>query len=301
MSNVDFCYHPITTETLIYSMEGIVDLRMVIFLCPIDYEFLWKSEMNIGQKKPPSGSKPSSVLLMKFDNQGECLNCGFNNGKGAFKNAITMSISTEVKNNNIKICPKRIQLTGAKSFDNGKESIMHYLNHVLEIDNLIREMNFKSEMRDSTLNWLEQWTKGPPYILFDEEGFPRIEHYLVQPSKEDLDLAEAREIIDRRYADLLLNKVRDYRLERHPRIDYMFDDVHSDYVQFLKTIPNKKCVILERPYKLSDMHIGTININYNLGFLINRHLLDKCIYKYKGFISRFINTIEDKCEIQLEC
>lgn len=306
MSNVKFEYHPITTMTLVYRMSGLIDLATIFPLLPIkrlDISAFSGKKNNVKNFKIPVVSEPGSILSAGFGH--EVRGIIRSSAPEAFKNSITLDISTKLKNINMKISPQTIQLTGAKSFSGGREAVEYFIDHVYNIDNMLREMNYKPEERDAAMEWVIENTKGITMLIRDyevENGFYIENQINMIDIKDNLVKQEIEDKkLNIKFIEFLLSYVLDFKDPHFLDNGSSMDDSHSTYNLFLNLLKNKECCIIDYPYGIEVMDIGTININYSLGFLVDRHKLANLINGYKGFFGRFFNSIENKSTIQLPC
>jgi|SRR6056297_162436 len=283
MSTVDFEFQKITTITAICDMKGDIDQETFFNLLPITkIETSPDNEKSKAKKyKFKTLGKPGTILSARYNERYRGIVRSVNTK--AFKNSITFDISTEKKVVNIKLSRKTVHLTGVKSVGNGQEAIRYIVKHVYTIDDLLKRMNAYRNLRDRTIEWVRQNTKGENMLIKNSKSVYEIF------TKTQFPLITIPEDVDLQYAMFLLEFIDEY--ENH--------NIYSMFLEYVKRC--EKC-INEGPYDIDKFRIGTMNINYYLGFFVNRRVLNKLIQNKKPeYTSRFYNVIENKVTINKIC
>lgn len=295
MSNVKFEYNKITTMTLIFRMRGLIDIDTIFPLLPIkrisseEYRTINK-RVNVKNLKIPL-VKPGSIISAKYKDQKRGLIVS--NSK-PFKNSISMYISTQMKYINMKISPHTIQITGAKSFANGREAVNHFVNHIYNIHDNLRNMNENPEERDKAVEWILKKSRGFSFLKDLENG--------------EKILSDRLELVDynseenkSEFIKFLSSYIIDFKDPEYIENGSYQNDDYNTYKIFLNLLKQRDSCIVEHPYKIRKMDISTLNINYSLGFLVDRQKLYELINGREGFSAEYHNTIVNRCTILLPC
>src|SRR5438445_5197925 len=199
------------------------------------------------------------------------------NRKKFFKNTINLDISTTLKNINLKLSPEKIKLCGAVSKENGLEAVHLILNHLKNIKCYMEEIHFIDYNR--IINIIHNQFTGRPLLKHCVETvMTNNGNFNIHTYKNDYDINTQ--------VDLMI----DEKLDQY--IKSLSNDMiyHSDYDNKLKNLLNFK------PVYTDDIHIEQINevmvnYNYNLGFKINRDMLNNLIDGKYGFVSNYDNAL----------
>lgn len=153
---MDFKKLKITTMTLIFELEGKIDLRSAMYLLPI-------TKINVNTEKS------LAKYIVPLCNNGDIITLQYGPiirgfirklNKRFFKNSIGVYMSTSTKNLSFKISPNTFQLCGASSRANGLEAanaIINHLNIIYEMQLYIR--NNKQDYIDC-VSWLKSNSLG---------------------------------------------------------------------------------------------------------------------------------------------
>jgi hypothetical protein len=272
----------ITTMTMVFILNGKVDVVSAFHLLPIT---LVKEKPKTGTKyKLPKHDIPGSIISMNFRG----LNRGIiRNRKKFFKNSINMDISTTIKNINLKLSPKKIQLCGAVSKENGLEAVYNVLHHLTNIKCYMEELHL-SKYHD-IIPILSTWQgdeikKHTVETIHAEQGTIHIHYeqvdYSIQPRPSDL--------------NFLTPNLSNY-------IKLLSDDLiyHSDYMNKMRNLLLFKPVYNHDYIDISVINEVMVNYNYNLGFKVNRDQLNILIDGQNGFISNYDNALVNNVTIEL--
>lgn len=283
MSVVDFEYNLITTITMVFRMKGEIDLHTLFPLLPItklDLPVKSGRSSNVKNFKIPVLAPAGSIVSARVEDQ--VLGIVRSTSKKAFKNSITLDMAIKTKYINMKVSRQTIQMTGPKSIDNGKEAVVYLIKHIYHINSMLRQMYTNPIERDAAIEWVLANTKSSDTYMMYEDGDWDIDYGVEMPT------CPIPDNINKIFADFLLSHITKY-------------DSYLTYTLFLNLIKNKKSCIITQPYDIGKVEIGTININYSLNFMIDRHKLVNLINGRNGFLARFVNSIETKASIELPC
>lgn len=275
MSVVDFDEHKVTTMTIIMPLLGEIDLAKVFPLLEITRIELKQNRRRTKKYKIPFCGIPGAILSARFE--------GFVRGiikstsTNSFLNAITIDISTEEKNVNIKLSKSKIQMCGATSIELARMAAKYILEHLYAIQEKLEYMASNIEHRNECIEWLKSVSKGQE--MLDEEGTPC--HELITIKK----IEEIPDVIDKEIALFLIKMSADF-------IKY------EDYCCKLDWICGIKSII-QKPLEVIDAVKVMVNFNYDLGFNVSRLALIHKINGLNGFTARFRNTADHNVTIEL--
>lgn len=285
--------------TLIFRMSGLIDIDTIFPLLPIkrispkEYNSSGK-RVNVKNLKIPL-VKPGSIISAKYVDQKRGL---IVSNSRPFKNSISMYISTQMKYINMKISPHTIQITGAKSFANGREAVNHFVNHIYNIHNNLRNMSQNPEERDQVIEWILKKCRGFSFLkdIGDERKVISDRLELI-----DCDSEKIKKGLNLEFVKFLSSYIIDFKDPDYiENCSYQNDD-YNTYKIFLNLLKLRDSCIIEHPYKIRKMDISTLNINYSLGFLVDRQKLYKLVNGREGFYAEYSNTIVNRCTILLPC
>lgn len=287
----------LTTMTLVFLLEGAVNLSPAFYLLPItNVEFTLPKR----QKKKfelPHCSTPGAILSMRFS--GETRGIIRSTSGRYFKNSITIDLSTKTKNVSIKLSQAKIQMCGASSEEQGLEGAQYIIDHLINIQDEIDYIHANKDIAQETLKWLKEETKGnkvkrPVYkeeeirIVTDEEGREEeIIEKIFSHFEEDFSIKSVDDFShapDQRIASFL--------------IKYNNFEHHSVYMSELEWIVSLDKIIT-RPLAIKKVIKAMVNYNYNLGFTVDRFALHRLISHRSGFFSSYDNCVEHCVNIKL--
>lgn len=140
----------ITTMTLIFNLDCVIDLRTAFLLTPITKIENNETKTKYRTRYKIPHYKEGSILSMRYR--------GFTRGilktltKRYFKNSVTVDLSLKEKNVNVKMCASKFHMCGAKTMDQGYEGANIMLKNLEYISNIIKRMNENPEIKQKTLN-----------------------------------------------------------------------------------------------------------------------------------------------------
>lgn len=280
---LDYDKLKITTMTMVFILNKKIDIMSAFHLLPItlvDDKMLAKTVKN----KLPKHDVPGSIISMNFRgmNRGLIRNC-----KKFFKNSINLDISTTLKNINLKLSPEKVQLCGAVSRENGIEAVTLLLNHLQNIKGYIDQLN--------NIDYQKIMTS--------------INHFKGAATKkhttEIINSCELKFTLHHYHDDFLINhkKYKNYLLDEDiiNYIQSLSNDMtyFNDYYSKIKNLLNFKSLFDDQNVFIKDTNEVMVNYNYNLGFKINRDLLNQLIDGKNGFISNYDNALVNNVTIEL--
>ncbi len=259
----------ITTMTLIFELEGKIDLKVAAYLLPI-------TKVNLNTDK----------VLAKYNvplcNQGDIITLqlgplirGFirKTCKRFFKNSIGVYMSTSTKNISFKISPTTFQLCGASSRQNGLEAATSIINHLTKINTFLSLIKNNKEEYQQAVDYLTENCKGSPIQKNEQDDYT-----LIKPLSIPTDLNWDIVHFLLRYTD-----------------DMFF---YSDYVEKIKNI--SRCpFVFENKLELVNINEVMVNYNYNLGFRVDLTELDRLIYLRYGLYSYYDNALVNCVTVEL--
>lgn len=281
----------ITTMTMVFILNNKIDIMSAFHLLPItlvDEKFLNK----IINNKLPKHDIPGSIVSMNFK--------GMNRGlirkrKKFFRNSINLDISTSIKNINLKLSPGKIQLCGAVSRENGSEAVTFILNHLKNIKMNINELK--------TIDY-------PNFVssLTHFKGEPTKKHMVETIQSHHYDI-----YIHRYQDDFTINRKKyHYKFLNKQTVYYIYslsNDMafYSDYLSKMRNLLNFNDLYKNEnenenehdDLDVLDVNEVMVNYNYNVGFKINRDLLNVLIDGKNGFMSNYDNALVNNVTIEL--
>lgn len=284
---ISFRNLPVTTATIIIPINGeILSYNNIFSLFDITYMSLPpKLKVRSREKKKfniPFCPVPGSILSVRY--QGNTRGIITSISSTYFRNSITMDISTQSKNVNIKLSSGIIQLCGAKSLDIAIEAANHVLEHANKIQSDVDFMNNNPDLVTKAIKWMDDMTVGK-YILREDLISAEINLMSVMKDNEiilpwfDVEKVEEGRIINMFYSlatqfnyhSSLMNVIRNY----YTNITLVCDNLSIKY---------------------NEIRREMTNYNYDTGFTINRRALFEAINTLydKGkisFIAQFWNLV----------
>lgn len=287
----------LTTMTLVFILEGSVELEPAFSLLPITRIDFAPPKRQKKKFELPHCSIPGAILSIRYS--GETRGIVRSTNGGYFKNSITIDLSTTTKNVSTKLSQTKIQMCGASSEEQGQEGAQYLINHLLVLQEEIDYIKANPDKARETLNWLVEKTKGrqvsrPVYqtitktvtnekgeeVYVDEKVFVRNERdfRIMVPT----DLTEAPN-----------ERIANFLIRQHTDFDYhSFLSAEMEWILGLKKI-------ISQPLKIKKVIKAMVNYNYNLGFTVDRYTLYVQMLDRNGFISSYDNCIEHCVTIKL--
>ena len=167
MSVVDFDEHKVTTMTIIMPLKGEVDLNKIFPLLEITRIELKPTRRQTKKFKIPFCGLPGAILSARYKG---CIRGIIKSTQTrCFLNAITIDISTEEKNVNIKLSKSKIQMCGATSVGLARKAANYVIAKLYGIQDELDYINSHSDEADAVCNWLKLVCKG---VGLDQDGNP---------------------------------------------------------------------------------------------------------------------------------
>lgn len=281
----------ITTMTLIFTLDGFINLDIAFHLVPVVRTSEITNQKKSWKCKLPHHPIPGSIVSMDY--QGMTRGIKRTSSDTYFKNSITIHISTKDKNVSIKICPQKIQMCGASSLENGKEAARHTISHLIEANEVIRDMNMNKEMKNKTFEWLLRVSKGEPFM--------RISLLSVKEMSNGKRMEIYEEVPDHR---LVRPETRNFPPWINPRhLKYLLslqDDLegYEPYEKKLLFIFKIESDFIQGSLEILNIDQAMVNYNYSLGFEIDRVIMDSMI-DGMGVVSRYDNSLNNYVTIEI--
>lgn len=210
-----------------------------------------------------------------------------------FKNSITIDLSLKDKNVSIKLAAEKIHLTGIKMDCQAKEACQYLTDQINEIQDDLDYMNNEgnAEKLKQTVAWVLKEIKGAPVKrkeLVNIDGSKCKSKFMIRNYVDDYGIIvpDIDKSPDSRIASLLIRMIGDYV--------YYNDFIHEvEWTSQIKRVCESR-VGFDRILK------GMVNINYSLGFRVNRSQLANVINNAEeGFQATFDNLLMHNVTIYL--
>jgi len=281
MSVVQFEYLKVTTMTVVMPLKGMVNLDMVYPLLKITRLDLPVPKRQTQKYKIPYYGIHGAILSARY--KGATRGIIKSQTKSHFLNAITIDLSTSVKNVNLKLSKSKMQMCGVNSDKLALEAGQYIIDELYDIQDNIDYLNAHSEEAAKVTEWLKVATKSkqvefPPGTMDEDQTESIILHGIEIPEKIPDDL-------DTKIATFLIRQAPDFM-------------VYEDYCLQLDWVLTIKQVI-SKPLEIIEVNKVMVNYNYDLGFNINRWHLSQLINGLNGFNARYENTVDHSVTIEL--
>lgn len=275
--------------TMIFLLETQINIKDAFYLLPIE-KVNFQSSKKQAKIKLPLCSR-GSILSMKYPDvtRGIIRNTKF------FKNAVSIVISTTLKNINVKLIPNKLQLCGAVSLENGIEAVSLIMNHLHQIKEYIAYLRVNQSEFQQMLHWINENMKGPTTV----KTFNKMVKY------------------DNGFMLNMIHEIDDFTILLPPILPYKFNpevmsymvslandqNYFNDYYNKIRNLLNFNILYNTEDIKIIKMYEAMVNYNYNLGYKINRDKLHLLIDGVNGFSSNYDNALVNNVtiELQYEC
>jgi hypothetical protein len=278
---------PVSTMTLVYPLEGVVDIGMAFNLLPITLLALTAKTRQSKKYKPEHCAVPGAILSLRY--RGLTRGLIRSSSSKYFKNSVTLDISTERKNVNIKLSPETIHMCGACSEENGNEAVKLLLENLQSIQNMLDWIQHNQEEACAVIRWIKTFSKGQsvtrnvstmfsaqPLIELEEET---IDHEIVTPCNWSVCPG------NKQLAYYLLNYA----------LDFVY---HSDYCEKLDWVLQYSKIMTDN-MRAGPVNKAMVNRNYWLGFHVNRYMLSVAMDGYDGFFASYDNAMDFHVRVEL--
>lgn len=280
----------VTTMTLVMSLTGGINVEAAFHLLPItrvDVKNLRKTT----KCRIPHCDIPGAILSMRYGTKTMTHVRGIIKTKAKpFKNAVTIDISTKVKNISLKLSAFSIQMCGASSKEDGIEAAEHVINHLWRIQSILNKMHKNPNQTQKVIDWVKQVTIGEPIIkhTWITRNINKVNLRIHKTLNATSVYKYNHDIPDTLDKDIAL-----FALSFCD--DFMY---YEDMIRELDYLPNITNVI-EPPLSIRQVDEAMVNYNYTLGFEIDRDILNAMIDGHDGFISRYNNALVTCVTIEL--
>lgn len=275
----------VTTMTLVASLNGTINKDLAYLLLPVTrIELNNKKEAN--KIKLPHIKIPGSILSIQY--KGEVR--GIIKNKGSpFKNNVTIDMSIEHKNINLKLSENSIQMCGARSINDGYEACGFILKHLKHIQYLLDKINNEPKIAHTTTEWVKSISKGHKVEIENYNIIqttkcnlkiyaPIIEYTIIKPQS-------IPDYIDKELATFYLSMAN----------DFIYYGAYCRCLEFINTMTK----VIDDDIAIQSMEQAMVNYNYSLKYKIDRYKLNKLINHKNGFISRYDNATYTSVTIEL--
>lgn len=275
-----------TTMTLIMGLTSGVNSWVAFQLLPITRIEMIQTKVS-SKCKLPHHKVPGSILSMRHLGYIRGI---IRNHLTPFKNAVTIDISTTVKNINMKLSTFSIQMCGASSREDGIEAATHVINHLKYIQYILSKIQANPDLSMQCLEWVSDNTRGEPIEKKCMESRQYINLCLnIIRDLEEFTIIKPRhsipEDIDEEITLFLLGLCDDYLY-------------HGDMMQKLK-FALKVPGVIEESLELETVEEAMVNYNFSLGFEVDRSKLNSLINGRNGFYSHYDNALSHHVSVEL--
>jgi hypothetical protein len=278
----------ITTMTMIFFLEGHIDIPSIHHLLTVKIMDNINTNITYPAKyKLPKSDIPGSIISMNYSGIKRGI---IRNKKNHFKNSINIDLSTEIKNINLKLSPMKIQLCGAVSRENGLEAVTHLINQIKDIKLYINYMKQNPEQYDKIVTWVSNDFKQSMIkkkIILEKINYKSLIFNIVSYF-DDYTIKNNVSVpndIDKEVGNYIIALSKD--------LIY-----HSDFVNKIRNILKFNSVY-DTDINVTSYNEVMVNFNYNLGFNVNRDILNALIDGKNGFLSNYDNALVNNVTIEL--
>lgn len=292
---VDFDLLKPTTMTLVAQLAGWVNLDWAFSLLPITQVNLPEQNRRKQKIKLPHVDTPGAILSLRH--KGHTRGIIRSSNRKFFKNSITIDIATREKNLCMKLSLNKFQICGATSLEQGREGCQYVIDALLAIQ---KELNYIADNREkavTTLRLLKELTKGEELLR------PETESTSMSLSTE-AGLTPSRQVSDfaiRRIGDLSVYASEDFDVRianflYRQAADFSYHSHFATEIDFI--------VLMLRHLVSEDLAIASIcevmvNLNYDLGFDVDRAKFCRLLNLREGFFARYNNMLEHSVTVHL--
>jgi hypothetical protein len=286
MDIVPFEQLRVTTMTLVIALNSQANTEAAFLLLPI-------TRINITQSRESTKCKlphcqvPGSILSMRYR---ENIRGVIRNKSKAFKNSVTIDISTTRKNINLKLSPTTIQMCGASSREDGVEAVAHVINHLKYIQQVIDKMQDNIEHTNEIIKWIKDITHG------DSVERPMDEARKVG----NINMIIRKNVMERAIVRPMVSIPDHFDVDITRFLLSLVDDFiyHGDMCQKLDLAVRIKDVIDDN-LEIKHVDEAMVNYNYSLGYEVDRICLSELINGNDDFVSHFDNALDTSVTIEL--
>lgn len=259
---------PITTMVVICGIDSLIDIPKIFLMLPITYVEIPESKKKTKTVQLPHLDTPGSILSMRYRGitRGAITKTSTKSTKH-FKNSITIDMSITDKNVNLRLSTSTIHICGIKNDTQIQETVKLIFEH---LNILNTELLYIRENYSDTLKCIRYVKMN----LNNSNGILTI----ATPSDE-----------------LKLN-LRIFRFLMRNLREYASASVYLEEISYLVTIPS----ICRGPLTVSKIETSMVNLNYDIGYVINRReLADILKTSYPELIVEYDNTLNHSVKIRI--
>lgn len=292
MSVLDFDVLKPTTMTLIAQLTGTVALDWAFSLLPITRIVLPEQKRHKQKIKLPHVNMPGSILSLRH--KGHTRGIIRSTNSKFFKNSVTIDIGCREKNLCLKLSGSKFQICGAASVAQGREGITYIVDKLNDIQNELEYIAENQEKAVSTLQVLKEITKGYAVIRTETESTSVSTTTDGVPAKEQTDFTiryiedlntYASDDFDTRIAQFLYRQCFDFNYHSHFATEI-------DYILTVRMVATKGLAV-------SSICEAMVNLNYDLGYNVDRTEFCNAVNGVEGFYARYNNMLEHSVTVHL--
>lgn len=287
-NNYNYDKLKITTITMVFILESHINIVDVFHLLPVTkMNIPMSKKMTTKKFKLPKSDIVGAILSIRHENitRGIIRNAKF------FKNAVSIDISTSIKNINVKLLCNKIHLCGATSIENGLEAATLIIDHIKRIKIYMDYLHANQIEFQAILIWLAHATKGTGNIKTIYEQLVCQNNYVLNVITEQPDF---NVVIPPILPKEFNNEVVNYLLSLTTDLNY-----YGDYMNKMRNLLKFKPVYTTPDIKIIKTNEVMVNYNYNLGYKIDRNKLHLLIDGNNGFNSNYDNALINHVPIEL--
>lgn len=280
----DFKSFNVTTMTLVSTLSGEINLDPTFIMLPIKEIDLPVKKRQVKKFKIPHFPVDGCILSMRH--LGETRGIIKSESKKYFKNCITIDISGEIKNINIKLSKNKMQMCGARSPEMGRDSGNQLLNLIKTVNTNVKKIKENNDLTEKTIDTFSE--------MICIEKSQREVKVTTNKKVGNINLTINNKIYKEEYIidnNLTCPVGLDVDLFQFLKQQCEEISYYSDFVNFLSWI-NTIDKICDDDLHIVDINKEMINYNYGLGFTIDRVKLRDFFSMREGFFARYDNTTE---------
>lgn len=286
---IPFSDNEVATMTIVTSLSSEIKISKLFHLFPITVpkkireEGKSKIRIIIDRESGPVGSIYSAKYLMFVR--------GIDRTKSdkIFRNSITIDVETSKKVINAKVSSNTIQMCGASHIDDGKEMADIIIGHIEEIQNMLNYMKENPQLSINAVNFILENTKGE-----------KINRSRETPINDTLTIND--NIIDNKCIDLKYDKLPENIDPDIVKFLLKYNEYknHNEYKEKLEWIL-KTSAVIENKISIKTINSCMVNINYKLGFNVNRFYMALYLDKQDGMYVKYDNSIMQHVSVEIPC
>lgn len=288
-NNYNYDKLKITTITMVFILDAHINILDVFHLLPIT-----KIDLNITKKmttkkfKLPKTDVVGGILSIRHEN----ITRGIIRNAKCFKNAVSIDISTSIKNINIKLLSNKIHLCGAISIDNGIEAANLIINHIKIIKTYMDYLRANQNEYLTIIKWLSDVTKGNKIIKIINNPLKCKNNYILNIITEQDDFTIIKPTV---IPNEFNNEITSYIISLSTDLTY-----HSDYINKINNLLKFKHTYTSPDIIIMKTTEVMVNYNYNVGYKIDRNNLHLLIDGKNGFNSNYDNAVVNHVPIEFK-